>query len=140
MTNQYEFDKGVDIPATSARQGVNIDLLRAMPVGTSKWFGAKEVKKATRFYRVAKKLGITIVIRKVTKEDPRGAGVRMWRTEGRVAVDPIAAAEKRAARKSPTKNRAKPKPKAKAKKKAVKPKRAAKRKPKAPAAEAAATA
>jgi hypothetical protein len=125
-TQGHEFDKGIDIPATSARTGVNVDLLRAMPVGTSKWFSPKEVKKATRFYRVAKKLGMTILIRKVTKEDPRGAGVRMWRTEGRVALDPIAAAEKKATKRSAPKAKAKAKPKAK--KKAAKPKRAASKK------------
>jgi len=32
-----------------------------------------------RFYRVAKKLGIKILIRKVGAEDPQGPGVRMWR-------------------------------------------------------------
>jgi hypothetical protein len=94
--SQYEFDKGIAIPTTTARQGVNMDMLRAMPVGTSKWFSPKEQKRATRFYRVAKKLGITIVIRKVDKTDPRGAGVRMWRVDAKPALDPIAAAEKAA--------------------------------------------
>jgi hypothetical protein len=137
MTTQYEFDKGVDIPTASSRTGVNVDLLRAMPAGTSKWFSTKEVKRATRFYRVAKKLGIVILIRKVGKEDPRGAGVRMWRTDATrdAAHDPIAAAERKAV-KRPAKKAAK-KPVPKAKKKAAKPKRRAKKTNSAEAAAAA---
>jgi hypothetical protein len=118
MTTTHEFDKGVEIPTASTRTGVNVDLLRAMPVGTSKWFSSKEQKRATRFYRVAKKLGIVILIRKVGKDDPRGAGVRMWRTDATrdAAHDPIAAAEKKAVKRTAKKPAAKPKPKAKPKK------------------------
>ena len=97
MKSSYEFEKGVEIPAAAARSGVNIDLLRAMPVGVSIWFSTKDAKKVTRFYRVAKKLGVTILIRKVGREDPKGSGVRMWKMAGsKKALDPIAAAERAA--------------------------------------------
>jgi hypothetical protein len=94
----YDFEKGIEVPAAAARSGVNIDLLRAMPVGVSIWFSTKDAKKVTRFYRVAKKLGVTILIRKVGREDPKGTGVRMWKMAngGKKSLDPIAAAERAA--------------------------------------------
>lgn len=96
----YEFDKAVPIPTAVERVGVNIELLRAMQPGESKWWSVEDAKKASRFYRVAKKLNIPIVIRKVGANDPRGPGMRMWRNEGGAApVDPIAAAAEAAAKK-----------------------------------------
>lgn len=94
----YDFDKGIPVPTTVERVGVNIELLKAMPVGESKWWPEDETKRAARFYRVAKKLGIGILIRKVGSSDPRGPGVRMWRTtEGPAPVgDPLLAAAERA--------------------------------------------
>jgi hypothetical protein len=119
----YEFDKAIPIPTSVERVGVNIELLRAMQPGESQWWSEADAKKAARFYRVAKKLGVPIVIRKVGKTDPRGAGVRMWRREGGPAVvpmDPLVAAAEAAARKAK-----KPAAKKPAAKKAIKTKRAA---------------
>jgi hypothetical protein len=95
----YDFDKAVPIPTAVERVGVNIELLKAMEPGDSQWWSEDEAKKAARFYRVAKKLGIPILIRKVGDKDPRGPGVRMWRQEGGeiVVADPIAAAAQKAA-------------------------------------------
>jgi len=97
-----EFDKEVPIPTSVERVGVNIELLRAMEVGDSKWWSEEDAGKAARFYRVAKKLGIKVLIRKVGKADPRGAGTRMWRLEGGPAAvapaDPLAAAAAAATR------------------------------------------
>jgi len=95
----YDFDKGVAIPNAVERVGVNIEMLKAMEPGESKWWSPDEAKKAARFYRVAKKLGIPIIIRKVGAKDPRGEGVRLWRNDGEivVAADPLAAAAEKAA-------------------------------------------
>jgi len=122
----YEFDKAVPIPTSVERLGVNIEMLRAMQPGESKWWDETEAKKAARFYRVAKKQGIPIVIRKVGKTDPRGPGVRMWRGEGGPpavvnSVDPIAAAAEAAER------TAKPKRKGGVAKKVAKPAKAPKK-------------
>lgn len=99
----YDFDKGVPVPTAVERVGVNIEMLKAMEPGESKWWSEEEAKKAARFYRVAKRLGIPILIRKVGAKDPRGVGVRMWRNDGAatgivVAADPLAQAAERAAR------------------------------------------
>lgn len=64
---------GVPIPEGQERSGSNMELLRKMDIGDSVFFDAPIAKNATRFYRVAKKLGIHILIRK------EGAGQRMWR-------------------------------------------------------------
>lgn len=90
----YEFDKGVPIPTEIVRPGVNMEMLKAMEVGESKHWPAAEAKKAARFYRVAKKLGIPILIRKVGKEDARGPGIRLWK------VDPEAKAARQATQES----------------------------------------
>jgi hypothetical protein len=96
----YDFDKEVPIPTTVERVGVNIEMLKAMEPGDSKWWSEADAKKAARFYRVAKKLGIPILIRKVGAADKRGPGVRMWRNDGGIVVpaDPIAQAAEKAAR------------------------------------------
>ena len=80
-------EKGIPIPATTARKGNNIELLRSMAPGDSVFFDAPIIKKATRFYRVAKHLGVKVLIRR------EGTGMRMWRmadeTYGTAgAVDP----------------------------------------------------
>jgi hypothetical protein len=93
----FEFDKGVTIPTSFERGGVNMDMLKAMAIGDSVWWPASDYKKATRFYRVAKRLGIPIVVRKVGATDTRGAGVRMWRVEAKDATpDAIANSEAKA--------------------------------------------
>lgn len=111
MSQAFAFDKSIPIPTTTVRQGVNITLLKAMSPGDSKWWPVADQKKATRFYRVAKRLGVPIVIRKVDENDPKGAGVRMWRVDGEgKGADPIAAAAAAAApktRKAPAKKAAK---------------------------------
>lgn len=108
-----KIEKGVPIPATTARSGDNMDLLRSMEVGDSVYFDAPIAHKATRFYRVAKKLNVSVLIRK------DGEGMRLWRTAGseaaRVKVDPVAKAKPVA--KAPAK---KVEPKAAAKKSAAK--------------------
>jgi hypothetical protein len=95
----YVFDEGVPIPTTTVRQGSNIELLKAMKVGQSYWWPIEEQKKATRFYRVAKKLAIGVIIRKVDASDKKGPGVRMWRVD-KEAPDPIHEAALEAARKA----------------------------------------
>ena len=72
-------EKGVPIPPVLVKQGANIALLTGMEVGDSVWWDLAEAKRAMRFYRVAKKLGLKILIRKVDENDPQGPGVRMWR-------------------------------------------------------------
>lgn len=67
-----KIEDGIPIPTQTARKGTNIEQLRAMKVGQSVFFDAPIVKRATRFYRVAKHLGAKIVIRK------EGDGQRMW--------------------------------------------------------------
>ena len=44
----YEFDKAVPIPTSVERLGVNIEMLRAMQPGESKWWDETEAKKAAR--------------------------------------------------------------------------------------------
>lgn len=128
MSPVFTFDKAVPIPTTTVRQGVNIDMLKSMDIGDSKWWPVGDEKKATRFYRVAKKLDIAIVIRKVGEGDPRGAGIRLWRVDPTAKGDLIAAAEKAAAKKAvaPKKAAAKVSPKKAAPKKAA-PKKPARR-------------
>jgi hypothetical protein len=65
-------EKGIPIPSTKERKGENVELLRSMKPGDSVFFDAPIIKKATRFYRVAKKLGVAVVIRR------EGAGMRLW--------------------------------------------------------------
>lgn len=69
-----KIEDGIPIPTQTARKGTNIEQLRAMKVGQSVFFDAPIAKRATRFYRVAKKLGAKIVIRK------DGDGQRLWLT------------------------------------------------------------
>jgi hypothetical protein len=93
----FEIEKGIPIPPTTVRTGSNINFLKSMVPGDSYFFKKEDVKKATRFYRVAKRLGIGIIIRKFI--DPKkGEGLRMWRvadgvkTIGEIApslADPI---------------------------------------------------
>ena len=132
-----EFDKDVPIPTSTARSGINIEMLKAMEPGESRWWPVEELPKATRFYRVAKKLDMSIVVRKVGSTDPRGPGVRLWRVTEKPArgtvVDPIAAAAAKAApkKKAPKKKAPKTAPKKKvAAKKPVK--KSAPKKPKHP--------
>jgi len=66
-------EDGIPIPETTARQGKNIAFLKQMKPGQSTFFGPGDMKMANRFYRVAKKQGISIVIKKVE------GGMRMWR-------------------------------------------------------------
>jgi len=68
-----KIEKGIPIPTTTARKGNNVEQLKAMEPGDSVYFDAPIKKKATRFYRVAKRLGIKVVIR------VEGDGMRMWR-------------------------------------------------------------
>jgi hypothetical protein len=103
----HEFDSDVPVPTTTVRLGSNIELLKGMTVGQSKWWPLEDMKKATRFYRVAKKLKLGIMVRKVDAEDPRGEGVRMWRID-KTETDPIAAAAAAAAALQPAKPRTKP--------------------------------
>lgn len=77
---QLAIEDGIPIPPATTRQGSNITLLKSMKPGQSVFFGAADVKKATRFYRVAKKIGVPIVIRKVE------GGMRMWRIEAAVTM------------------------------------------------------
>src|SRR5271166_6529975 len=79
MGAQYQIEDGVPIPETTTRQGSNIVLLKSMKPGQSVFFGGADMKKATRFYRVAKKLGIPIEVHKV--EEKGVVGQRMWRVE-----------------------------------------------------------
>jgi hypothetical protein len=71
---KLKVEKGVPLPAPTARQGSNIALLKSMQVGDSVFFDDPVATKAQRFYRVAQKLGIKIVIRNVD------GGKRLWRT------------------------------------------------------------
>jgi hypothetical protein len=72
-------EKNVPIPPVVTKQGVNVVMLAEMEPGDSRWWSSDDAKRTMRFYRVAKKLGIKILIRKVGSEDPQGPGVRMWR-------------------------------------------------------------
>lgn len=65
-------EKDIPIPSTKERKGENVELLRMMKPGDSVFFDAPIIKKATRFYRVAKKLGVAVIIRR------EGLGMRMW--------------------------------------------------------------
>jgi len=65
-------EKGIPIPSTKERKGENVELLRSMKPGDSVFFDAPIVKKATRFYRVAKKLNVNVIIRR------EGLGMRLW--------------------------------------------------------------
>lgn len=71
-----------DIPIPTAlppKSGKNMDLLRSMKPGDSIHWQLKDEERAGRFYRVAKRMGIRIMIRRVNGDDPEGVGVRMWR-------------------------------------------------------------
>jgi hypothetical protein len=85
MSINLQIEHGIPIPTATVRQGGNVTLLKQMSVGDSIYFEPKIAKKATRFYRVAKKLGYKIVIRR----DEQG-GMRLWRVtgEGLVSVPP----------------------------------------------------
>ena len=122
----HEFDDNVALPTSTVRQGSNIEMLKQMKIGQSKWWPLDDMKKATRFYRVAKKLGLGIAVRKVDDTDARGEGVRLFRIDKE--EDPIVAAAREAAALQP----AKPKAVKKAAKAPAKPakKAAPKRKPK----------
>jgi hypothetical protein len=91
----HEFDDNVALPTSTVRQGSNIEMLKQMKIGQSKWWPLDDMKKATRFYRVAKKLGLGIAVRKVDDTDARGEGVRLFRIDKE--EDPIAAAAREAA-------------------------------------------
>ena len=69
----FTIEKGIPVPTTTARKGNNIELLNTMEPGDSVFFDAPIKKKATRFYRTAKHLGIKVIIRK------DGEGMRMWK-------------------------------------------------------------
>jgi hypothetical protein len=73
---QLKIEHGVPIPPISTRQGNNIRLLQAMKPGDSVFFDKPIEKKAVRLYRVAKKMGIKIAIRK------EAGGSRVWRMSG----------------------------------------------------------
>jgi hypothetical protein len=79
MTLKIERD--VPIPALTTRQGQNILLLKSMKVGDSVYFDAPIKAKAVRFYRVAKKLGVRVIIRKDRE------GMRMWRVDDNAGED-----------------------------------------------------
>ena len=70
-------EKGIPIPSTKERKGENVELLRSMKPGESVFFDAPIVKKATRFYRVAKKLNVNVIIRR------EGSGMRLWLVGGK---------------------------------------------------------
>jgi hypothetical protein len=69
---QLKIEHNVPIPPPVTRVGGNIRLLQSMKPGDSVFFDAPVAGKAVRFYRVAKSLGVTILLRK-----ERG-GVRLW--------------------------------------------------------------
>lgn len=69
----FTVEQNVPIPPVAARQGHNIALLKALQPGESIYFDAPIAKRATRFYRVAKKLNIQVMIRKDQ------GGMRLWR-------------------------------------------------------------
>jgi hypothetical protein len=70
---KLKVEKNIPLPQPTARQGSNIALLKSMQPGDSVFFDDPIATKAQRFYRVAQKLGISIVIRNVKD------GKRMWR-------------------------------------------------------------
>jgi hypothetical protein len=76
-----KIDKGVPIPTSTVRQGVNVSFLKSMEPGDSVFFDKDNIKKATRFYRVAKRLEIKIIIRR------EGDGMRMWRCVNTAPID-----------------------------------------------------
>ena len=78
---QLTIEDGVPIPETTTRQGSNITFLKSMKPGQSTLFKGNDTKKAARFYRVAKKLGIPIEIHKVAE------GLRMWRVEAPITEE-----------------------------------------------------
>jgi hypothetical protein len=121
-----KIEKNIPVPTSSARKGHNIELLRQMQPGDSVFFDAPILKKATRFYRVAKQLKVKVIIRK------EGNGMRMWRMpddyEG-ASTAPVSkphnsasskAAKKRSTSKESAARKATPKPAAPAKKAAPK--------------------
>lgn len=67
----FKIEKGIPLPETTQRTGHNIQLLNDMQPGDSVYIA--DAERAARFYRVAKKLGILIAIRR------EGKGARMWR-------------------------------------------------------------
>lgn len=109
--------KNVPMPEPTARVGVNMQLLQSMDEGDSVFFDSPIAKKASRFYRVATKLGYTIALRK--EKD----GIAMWVVKKPKGAKTIAtngsgahiepAPVKKAAKKAPAK---KPAAKKKAKK------------------------
>jgi hypothetical protein len=76
-----KIEKGIPIPTTTARKGNNVEQLKAMEPGDSVYFDAPIKKKATRFYRVAKRLGVKVIIR------VEGEGMRMWRVKEEESAD-----------------------------------------------------
>lgn len=72
-------EKGVPIPPIVTKPGANVSLLSEMEPGDSRWWPLTDAKRVMRFYRVAKKMNIKILMRKVGEDDPQGPGVRMWR-------------------------------------------------------------
>jgi len=81
MSIIFTIEKGVPVPPVTTRQGHNIALLKAMQPGDSVYFDAPIAKHAPRFYRVAKRLGIKIMVRK------DAAGMRLWRLDDEVKTD-----------------------------------------------------
>jgi hypothetical protein len=73
-----KIDKRIPIPPPKQREGRNVAVLRAMKPGDSVWWPPEQGKFALRFYRVAVRIGVKILIRKVDETDPNGEGVRMW--------------------------------------------------------------
>jgi hypothetical protein len=73
---ELKIEHGVPIPPVATRQGANIRLLQSMKPGDSVFFDKPIEYKAVRLYRVAKKTGIKIVIRK------EAHGMRVWRVSG----------------------------------------------------------
>ena len=70
---KLKIQKNVPVPPVTQRVGHNKALLMQMKPGDSVYFDAPIASHALRFYRVAKKMGIKIVIRK------DAGGMRMWR-------------------------------------------------------------
>lgn len=69
----FTVEKGVPVPPVTTRQGHNIALLKALMPGESIYFDAPIADRAVRFYRVAKRLGVRVMIRK------DAGGMRLWR-------------------------------------------------------------
>jgi hypothetical protein len=67
-----KIEKGVPVPPVAVRVGGNEKLLQEMEIGDSVFFDKPIAARATRLYRVAKRMGLKIVLRK----EPHGT--RVW--------------------------------------------------------------